>query len=68
MAEALHRRACAVEPVSSIILYRLVIWHLLVLNRVDEAIATVQSTVDGIVGRLPTQDDCKFFCGSSKND
>jgi TolB-like protein/DNA-binding winged helix-turn-helix (wHTH) protein/Tfp pilus assembly protein PilF len=43
VAEALHRRACAVQPVSSIILYRLVIWHLLVLKRVDEAEEQLQT-------------------------
>jgi TolB-like protein/Tfp pilus assembly protein PilF len=43
VAEALHRRACAVPPVSSIILYRRVIWHLLPLRRVDEAEAQLQS-------------------------
>jgi TolB-like protein/DNA-binding winged helix-turn-helix (wHTH) protein/Tfp pilus assembly protein PilF len=42
-AEVLHQRACAVTPVSSIILYRLVIWHLLVLNRVDEAEEQLQT-------------------------
>jgi TolB-like protein/Tfp pilus assembly protein PilF len=36
-AEALHRRALAVEPVASIVWHRLVIWHLFPLGRVDEA-------------------------------
>ena len=43
VAEALHRRACNAQPVSSIILYRLVIWHLLVLKRVDEAEEQLQA-------------------------
>jgi TolB-like protein len=42
-AEMLHRRARATEPVSSIILYRHVIWHLLPLKRVAEADARLRT-------------------------
>ena len=45
LAETLHRRACSAEPVSSIVLYRRVVWHLLVLGRLEEAEAQLQSAL-----------------------
>jgi TolB-like protein/Flp pilus assembly protein TadD len=45
VAETLHRRAIAAEPVASIIWYRLVIWHLLPLGRVEEAEAQLRTAL-----------------------
>lgn len=45
VAERLHRRALAARPVTSIIWFRFVIWHLLPLGRVDEAEAQLRTAL-----------------------
>ncbi|MBN2132140.1 MAG: tetratricopeptide repeat protein, partial [Sedimentisphaerales bacterium] len=65
-AEALHRRALAAEPVASIVWYRLVIWHLFPLGRVDEAETQLRTALATDPLNMPLQHgvaQCHLYAG-----